>query len=86
MTNAERRLLSAKEASAYLGISAGTAKKMAAEGLLPSLMVGNKRMFPVDRLDAWIDAQVDAQTQPTRSPRLADVNAWLQSKRKEAAQ
>ncbi|NJL32379.1 MAG: helix-turn-helix domain-containing protein [Phycisphaerales bacterium] len=46
--------LSVHDAAAALGVSGRTIEKMVARGELPSFRVGDRRLFSVDSLRAWV--------------------------------
>jgi excisionase family DNA binding protein len=50
-----RRLITAKEASQYLGLSTDTVYRMASLKKLPYLKIGDRVLFDVKALDHWID-------------------------------
>jgi excisionase family DNA binding protein len=51
-------LLSAEETARYLNVSARTLASLTSEGIVPSLTIGRRRLYPLDRLDAWVAARV----------------------------
>ncbi len=50
-----RRLITAKEASQYLGLSTDTVYRMASLKKLPYLKIGDRVLFDVKALDHWIE-------------------------------
>ena len=50
-----RRLITAKEASQYLGLSTDTVYRMAATRKLPYLKIGDRVLFDLKALDHWIE-------------------------------
>jgi excisionase family DNA binding protein len=50
-----RRLITAKEASQYLGLSTDTIYRIAAARRLPYLKVGDRLLFDLKALDRWIE-------------------------------
>jgi len=50
-----RRLITAKEASQYLGLSMDTVYRMASLKKLPYLKIGDRVLFDVKALDHWIE-------------------------------
>jgi excisionase family DNA binding protein len=50
-----RRLITAKEASQYLGLSTDTVYRMAALKKLPYLKIGDRVLFDLRALDHWIE-------------------------------
>lgn len=55
MDNSVSRLLTAREAASYLGLSRRTVWKWAADGRLPVTRLGRKVLFDRLQLDALID-------------------------------
>ncbi|MDP9363798.1 MAG: helix-turn-helix domain-containing protein [Chloroflexota bacterium] len=53
----ETRCISVPEAAKRLGIGISLAKAMAADGRLPSIRLGNRRVVPVAVLEALIGAK-----------------------------
>src|SRR3989475_9126543 len=52
------RLMTVKELAAYLNLNERTVLKLAAEGPLPAVKVGNQWRFRKAKIDAWIDDQM----------------------------
>jgi len=50
-----KRLLSYKEASVYMGLSVSQLKRLVREGVLPSVMIGKRRLFDIHDLDKFIE-------------------------------
>jgi excisionase family DNA binding protein len=50
-----RRLITAKEASQYLGLSTDTVYRMASLKKLPYLKIGDRVLFDVKALDHWVE-------------------------------
>jgi excisionase family DNA binding protein len=55
-----REVMDIRQASDYLGISADTLYKYAAEGFVPAFRLGNRWRFKKSRLDDWMDRQSNA--------------------------
>src|SRR2546425_6361483 len=51
------RLMTVKELAAYLNLNERTVLKLAAEGPLPAVKVGNQWRFPEGKIDALLDDQ-----------------------------
>ena len=47
----EKKYLSAKEVSIYLGISIATVWRHAKNGILKTYKLGNRTLFPIDEID-----------------------------------
>ncbi len=60
----KRRLLPISAASEYIGIEEQTIRKMVDLGQLRAKRVSGRRMFLLEDLDAWIDAQPDWAENP----------------------
>src|SRR5213593_2531109 len=54
----EDRLLTVKELAAYLNLNERTVLKLAAEGPLPAVKVGNQWRFRKAMIDTWLDDQM----------------------------
>jgi excisionase family DNA binding protein len=50
-----RRLITAKEAGQYLGLSTDTIYRMASQKKLPYLKIGDRVLFDMKALDHWIE-------------------------------
>jgi excisionase family DNA binding protein len=50
-----KRLMTAREAGAYIGRSPGAVVKLAREGQLPAVRHGRRTHFEISALDAWIE-------------------------------
>jgi excisionase family DNA binding protein len=50
-----RRLITAKEAGQYLGLSNDTIYRMASQKKLPYLKIGDRVLFDIKALDHWIE-------------------------------
>jgi excisionase family DNA binding protein len=50
-----RRLITAKEAGQYLGLSTETIYRMASQKKLPYLKIGDRVLFDIKALDHWIE-------------------------------
>ena len=50
-----RRLIAAKEAGQYLGLSTETIYRMASQKKLPYLKIGDRVLFDIKALDHWIE-------------------------------
>ncbi len=53
-----RRLITAKEASQYLGISVDTIYHMASRRKLPYLKIGDRVLFDLKALDRWVEGHM----------------------------
>jgi excisionase family DNA binding protein len=53
-------LLSAEHTARYLGVSARTLATMTAEGIVPSLTIGRRRLYCRASLDLWIAERVQS--------------------------
>lgn len=53
--NVERRLMTAKDAAALLGLHPQTVYDMAASGSLPSFKIGKSRKFDLKDINNWIE-------------------------------
>ena len=52
-----REVMDIRQAADYLGISADTLYKYAAEGFVPAFKLGNRWRFKRSRLNDWMDQQ-----------------------------
>src|SRR3989449_7710311 len=52
------RLMTVKELAAYLNLNERTVLKLAAEGPMPAVKVGNQWRFRKAMIDAWLDDQM----------------------------
>src|SRR5712691_8272080 len=52
------RLMTVKELAAYLNLNERTVLKLAAEGPLPAVKVGNQWRFRKAMIDTWLDDQM----------------------------
>ena len=61
-----REVMDVRQAADYLGISADTLYKYAAERTIPAFKLGNRWRFRKIRLDEWMDNQAnsDGATRP----------------------
>ncbi len=61
-----REVMDVRQAADYLGISADTLYKYAAERTIPAFKLGNRWRFRKIRLDEWMDDQAnsDGATRP----------------------
>jgi excisionase family DNA binding protein len=50
-----RRLITAKEAGQYLGLSTDTIYRMASQKKLPYIKIGDRVLFDIKALDHWIE-------------------------------
>lgn len=64
----ERRLISVKEASAYLGISASHMYRLLKRGQINAIKIGSDWYFEYAKLDEWIDAQPKGEVRPEVHP------------------
>ena len=53
-----RRLITAKEAGQYLGISVDTIYHMASRRKLPYLKIGDRVLFDLKALDRWVESHM----------------------------
>lgn len=60
MSTKAARFYSVEEMAEYLGISRAAAYQLANRADFPTLRIGRRMIIPVDRLEAWVDAQLDA--------------------------
>jgi PTS system nitrogen regulatory IIA component len=65
------RLLTVKELAAYLNLNERTVLKLAAEGPLPAVKVGNQWRFRKAMIDAWLDDQMLGISRRYVAPRRA---------------
>ena len=61
------RLLTAKEAAAYLRVHLRTIYEWVAKGMIPSVKLGRKRLFDRKALDRWIDSQAVPESDGRRN-------------------
>ena len=93
-----RRLITAKEASQYLSLSADTVYRMAALKRLPYLRVGDRVLFDVKALDHWIEkhtirekewkgkelkVEIDKEKPNSRSSKESDLLGLLKKRGKD---
>ena len=93
-----RRLITAKEASQYLGLSTDTVYRMASLKKLPYLKIGDRVLFDVKALDHWIERHmirekewkreelkrgIEKEKPNTRSSKEADLLGFLKKKGKD---
>ncbi len=93
-----RRLITAKEASQYLSLSADTVYRMAALKKLPYLKIGDRVLFDVKALDHWIEkhmikekewkrqelkAEFEREKADTKSSKESDLLGFLKKKGKD---
>jgi len=93
-----RRLITAKEASQYLGLSTDTVYRMASLKKLPYLKIGDRVLFDVKTLDHWIEkhmirekewkkeelkAEGEKEKPNTKSSRESDLLGFLKKKGKD---
>lgn len=57
-------LVKVEEAARLCRISRSQMYELMAAGVVPSLSIGRSRRIPLDRLQAWIDAQVEPAGEP----------------------
>ena len=60
----ERRLISIKEAAAYLGISESNLYRMLKQGKISAIKIGSGWYFEYSKIDQWIDAQPKGEVRP----------------------
>jgi excisionase family DNA binding protein len=68
----ERRLITVKEAAAYLNISQSTVYRMLARGEITALKIGSDWFFEYAKIDQWLDARPPGKVSPEKhraSPR-----------------
>ena len=64
-----REVMDIRQAADYLGISADTLYKYAAEGFVPAFKLGNRWRFKRSRLNDWMDQQSSGGNMPVaRAP------------------
>jgi excisionase family DNA binding protein len=93
-----RRLITAKEASQYLGLSTDTVYRMASLKKLPYLKIGDRVLFDVKALDHWIERHmirekewkreelkrgIEKEKPNTRSSKETDLLGFLKKKGKD---
>src|SRR2546425_2197084 len=79
------RLMTVKELAAYLNLNERTVLKLAAEGPLPAVKVGNQWRFREAMIGAWLDDQmvrisrrdVEPPPPPRADPLLLDLPSRL---------
>lgn len=60
-----KRFGNAADAAVILNVSPATiARLLKSDNAPPSIKIGAKRMFPLDELEAWRDAQITGRTGP----------------------
>lgn len=52
-----REVMDIRQAADYLGVSADSLYRYAAEGVIPGFRLGNRWRFKKSRLDQWMDEQ-----------------------------
>jgi len=70
-----RRLITAKEASQYLGLSTDTVYRMASLKKLPYLKIGDRVLFDVKALDHWIEKHMIKEKEWKREELKADTES-----------
>jgi len=93
-----RRLITAKEASQYLGLSIDTVHRMASLKKLPYLKIGDRVLFDVKALDHWIEKHmikekewkkeelksgIEKEKPNTKSSKESDLLGFLKKKGKD---
>lgn len=69
----EKRLISLKEASAYLGIHPSSMYRLLKRGKIQAIKIGSDWQFEYTKLDEWIDAQPAGKVWPEHhEPRKKD--------------
>lgn len=58
---------SAQQVASALGVSPWTVYRQAKAGLIPSLTIGSRRVFPRAAIDAWLAEQAAASLAPEAS-------------------
>ena len=92
-TSEIREVMDIRQAAEYLGISADSLYRYAAEGLIPAFKLGNRWRFKRSRLDAWMDqassagaVRGTAATLPAERPKpVASVRPARVKRVREAA-
>lgn len=54
-----KEVMTLREASQYLGISADTLYKYLSEGRIPAFKLGNRWRFKKDLLDRWMEKKIE---------------------------
>lgn len=57
----ERRLISVKEAAAYIGVSASMMYRMLKRGEIEAIKLGSDWYFEYSKIDQWIDSRPKGQ-------------------------
>jgi excisionase family DNA binding protein len=52
----DRKLLSIPDGAARLGIGTTKTKELIREGLIPTVKIGDRRLIPVEAIDAYADS------------------------------
>ncbi|HEY0786622.1 MAG TPA: helix-turn-helix domain-containing protein [Acidobacteriaceae bacterium] len=78
-----REVMDIRQAAAYLGISADSLYRYAAENTIPAFRLGNRWRFKKSRLDAWMDAQSDAGAERQAGGSGADRPSKLLKRQKK---
>lgn len=60
----ERRLITVKEAAAYLGISESHLYRMLKDGAITAIKIGSSWFFEYDKIDKWIDSLPPGRVMP----------------------
>jgi len=68
-----RRLITAKEASQYLSLSAEMVYRMASLKKLPYLKIGDRVLFDVKALDHWIEKHMIKEKESKRQELKAEI-------------
>lgn len=91
-----RRLITAKEASQYLGLSTDTIYRMASLKKLPYLKIGDRVLFDVKALDQWIERhmvrekewkkqelkiEIEKEKSNSKSSKESDLLSFLKKKK-----
>lgn len=79
-----RRLITAKEASQYLGLSTDTVYRMASLKKLPYLKIGDRVLFDVKALDHWIEKHMIREKEWKREELKAEVEKEKSNTKKES--
>jgi excisionase family DNA binding protein len=78
-----RRLITAKEASQYLGLSTDTVYRMASLKKLPYLKIGDRVLFDVKALDHWIEKHMIREKEWKREELKSEVEKEKSNTKKE---
>src|SRR4030042_3308717 len=68
-----RRLITAKEAGQFLGLSTDTIYRMASQKKLPYLKIGDRVLFDIKALDHWIEKHMVNEKEWKRQELKAEI-------------